>query len=106
MVAWHTGKVKRDIEIFLRKSLTKVVCKTTILNMERGTQKKLAVLAGVSPGHLAHILNGKRQASYFTGEKLALITSTPVALWINGSTKLRRRAVEDWFKGYTGANNV
>jgi plasmid maintenance system antidote protein VapI len=91
--------------IIFKKRLTNIVRENTIKTMKRGIQKKLADMAGVSPGHLAHILNGKRRASYDTGLRLAMITGTAVPIWINGHAKQRREAAIEWAAEFERSND-
>lgn len=62
--------------------------------MKRGTQKKLADMAGTSEAHISQILSGKGRPSWALAKRLGHITGTEPLSWLDDPIEEVRREVE------------
>lgn len=57
-------------------------------------QGDIAIEVGLSQSYFSQILNGKRRAGWDTAKRLAKITKTRPSIWIDGTPKQRRKALD------------
>jgi transcriptional regulator with XRE-family HTH domain len=57
-------------------------------------QKDIAAMVGVSPSFISQLLRAKKRPSWQTAKKLAGVTGTLPALWMDGTPRQMRRAIK------------
>lgn len=63
--------------------------------MERGTQRKLSQLTGLSTGYVSEILSGKKRPTWNTAKIIAATTGTDPVLWMDGTPEQIRDALQE-----------
>ena len=69
--------------------------------MLTGIQHKLAMITGLSEGFISHVLSGNRRPSWKNSKKLAKVTFTDPILWLEGTPKQMRAALNELEISYT-----